>query len=58
MAVKIALIQQPASDAPDANRARGLKAAEQAIEQGATIEVSYDNKKLKDAGSIGAFLRF
>ena len=37
MAVKIALIQQPASDAPDANRARGLKAAEQAIEQGANI---------------------
>jgi peptide chain release factor subunit 1 len=32
--------------------------AQKAIEQGAGVEVSYDNKKLKDAGSIGAFLRF
>jgi peptide chain release factor subunit 1 len=32
--------------------------AQKAIEQGASVEVAYDNKKLKDAGSIGAFLRF
>jgi predicted amidohydrolase len=37
MPVKIALIQQPANDTPDANRARGLRAAEQAIAQGANI---------------------
>ena len=32
--------------------------AQKAIEQGAGVEVAYDNKKLKDAGSIGAFLRY
>lgn len=37
MAVKIALIQQPANDTPDVNRARGLRAAERAIDQGAQI---------------------
>lgn len=33
-------------------------AAQRAVEQGALIEVISDNKKLSDAGSIGAFLRF
>ena len=32
--------------------------AQKAIEQGAFVEVSSDNKKLQEAGSIGAFLRF
>jgi peptide chain release factor subunit 1 len=32
--------------------------AQKAIEQGANVEVPFDNKKLKAAGSIGAFLRF
>jgi peptide chain release factor subunit 1 len=32
--------------------------AQKAVEQGALIEVLDDNKKLKDAGKIGAFLRF
>jgi peptide chain release factor subunit 1 len=32
--------------------------AQKAVEQGALIEVLADNKKLKDAGKIGAFLRF
>lgn len=32
--------------------------AQKAVEQGAIIEVIPGNKKLKDAGSIGAFLRF
>jgi peptide chain release factor subunit 1 len=33
-------------------------AAQRAVEQGAIVEVTADNKKLKDAGYIGAFLRF
>jgi hypothetical protein len=33
-------------------------AGEKAIGQGALIEVLTDNKKLKEAGGIGAFLRF
>lgn len=32
--------------------------AQKAVEQGALIEVLTDNKKLRDAGKIGAFLRF
>lgn len=32
--------------------------AQKAVEQGALVEVLTDNKKLKDAGKIGAFLRF
>ena len=32
--------------------------AQRAVEQGALIEVLDSNKKLKDAGKIGAFLRF
>jgi hypothetical protein len=32
--------------------------AQKAIEQGSVVEVPYDNKKLLEAGSIGAFLRF
>ena len=32
--------------------------AQKAIEQGAGIEVAYENRKLKDAGGIGAFLRY
>jgi peptide chain release factor subunit 1 len=32
--------------------------AQKAIEQGAFVEVASDNRKLKEAGSIGAFLRF
>ena len=32
--------------------------AQKAIEQGSVVEVAYDNKKLLEAGSIGAFLRF
>ena len=32
--------------------------AQKAIEQGAGVAVSSENKKLQDAGSIGAFLRF
>ena len=32
--------------------------AQKAVEQGALIEVLDDNKKLKEAGKIGAFLRF
>ena len=32
--------------------------AQRAVEQGALVEVLTDNKKLKDAGKIGAFLRF
>jgi len=32
--------------------------AQKAVEQGALIEVLDENKKLKDAGKIGAFLRF
>jgi peptide chain release factor subunit 1 len=32
--------------------------AQKAIEQGAGVAVSSENKKLRDAGSIGAFLRF
>ncbi len=46
MSVRIALIQQPATDQRDVNRARGLKAAEKAIEQGANIicysELAFD----------------
>jgi predicted amidohydrolase len=37
MPVKIALVQQPATDHPESNRARGLRAAEEAIAQGANI---------------------
>jgi peptide chain release factor subunit 1 len=33
-------------------------AAQQAVEQGVIVEITADNKKLRDAGSIGAFLRF
>ncbi|OGW40921.1 MAG: hypothetical protein A2Y97_03000 [Nitrospirae bacterium RBG_13_39_12] len=33
-------------------------AAQKAVEQGALVEVTSDNKKFKDSGSIGAFLRF
>ncbi len=33
-------------------------AAQKAVEQGAFVEVTDDNKKLKESGSIGAFLRF
>jgi peptide chain release factor subunit 1 len=32
--------------------------AQRAVEQGALVEILPDNKKLKDAGKIGAFLRF
>lgn len=32
--------------------------AQRAVEQGALVEVLTDNNKLKDAGKIGAFLRF
>jgi peptide chain release factor subunit 1 len=32
--------------------------AQKAVEQGALVKVLTDNKKLKDAGKIGAFLRF
>jgi peptide chain release factor subunit 1 len=32
--------------------------AQRAVEQGALVEVLTDNKKLNDAGKIGAFLRF
>jgi len=32
--------------------------AQKAVEQGAFIEVASDNGKLREAGSIGAFLRF
>src|SRR4030043_1170851 len=33
-------------------------AAQKAVEQGAFVEVTDENKKLKESGSIGAFLRF
>jgi peptide chain release factor subunit 1 len=33
-------------------------AAQKAIEQGSFVEVVSDNKKFREAGSIGAFLRF
>jgi hypothetical protein len=32
--------------------------AQKAVEQGAFIEVASENRKLREAGSIGAFLRF
>ncbi len=32
--------------------------AQKAVEQGALIEVAHENRKLQEAGSIGAFLRF
>jgi peptide chain release factor subunit 1 len=33
-------------------------AAQKAVEQGAIVEITADNKKLEGAGNIGAFLRF
>ncbi len=46
MSIKIALIQQPASDQKESNRARGLRAAEQAIDRGAHVicysELAFD----------------
>ncbi len=46
MSIRIALIQQPAADERDTNRARGLKAAERAIENGANVicysELAFD----------------
>jgi peptide subunit release factor 1 (eRF1) len=32
--------------------------AQKAVEQGAFVAVASENKKLQDAGGIGAFLRF
>ncbi len=46
MPIKIALIQQPATNQRDVNRARGLRAAERAIERGANVicysELAFD----------------